>query len=144
MLPILGVIDREKKRFSIFVPRGRGAKGGWALMVEALREIESILDRQVRQKDKDKFWKPMLGKSFAEVVKQNCSIGEEVARVKVDNRALSVNLEKLAHCLVGCWDPMLGGGGRFEKLGDPNGKIVGAKGQFRPGQTGRRKGITGI
>ena len=72
----LGVIDREKKRFSIFVPRGRGAKGGWALMVEVLREIESILDRQVRQKDKDKFWKPMLGKSFAKVVKQNRSIGE--------------------------------------------------------------------
>ncbi|RVW98076.1 hypothetical protein CK203_029007 [Vitis vinifera] len=147
----LGVIDREKKRFSIFVPRGRGAKGGWTLMVEALREMESISGGQVRQKDKDKFWIPMLGKSFAEVVKQNRSTGEEVARVKVDNRALCVNLEKLAHCLVGCWNPMLGGrrgggggGGRFKKLGDPNGKIVGAKGQFRLGQTGRRQGIIGI
>ncbi|CBI16927.3 unnamed protein product, partial [Vitis vinifera] len=71
-----------QSRFSIFVPRGRGAKGGWTLMVEVLREMESISGGQVRQKDKDKFWIPMLGKSFAEVVKQNRSTGEEVARVK--------------------------------------------------------------
>ena len=106
----LGVTDWEKKRFSIFIPRGKGAKGGWTLMVEALREMESIPGGQVRQKDKDKFWIPMLEKSFAEVVKQNRNTGEEVARVKVDNRALCVNLEKLAHCLVGSWNPMLGGG----------------------------------
>ena len=104
----LGVIDREKKRFSIFVPRGRGAKEGWALLVEVLREVESASDRQVRQKDKEKLWKPLWGKSFVEVVKQNRSNREEVVRVKVDNRAISVSLEKLAHCLVGCWDPLLG------------------------------------
>ena len=98
----LRVIDREKKRFNIFVPRGRGAKGGWTLLVEALREMESFSGRQARQKDKDKCWSPMRGKSFAEVVKQNHSTGEEVARVRVDNSALCVNLEKLAHCLVGC------------------------------------------
>ena len=96
----LGVIDREKKRFSIFIPRGRGAKGGWALLVEALREMESASDRQVRQKDKEKLWKPLVGKSFAEVVKQNRNNGDEVVRVKVDNRALSVSLEKLPIALL--------------------------------------------
>ena len=106
----LGVLDREKKRFNIFVPRGRGAKGGWSLLVEALREIESISGRQVRQQDKEIFRSPLRGKSFAEVVKQNHSIGEEVARVRVDNSALCVNLEKLAHCLVGCWNSTRGGG----------------------------------
>ena len=50
----LGVVDREKKRFSIFVPKGRGAKGDWALMVEALREVEAASERQVRHKDKEK------------------------------------------------------------------------------------------
>ena len=104
----LGVVDREKKIFSIFIPKGRGAKGGWALLLEALRGVDVASERQVRQKDKEKPWKPLLGKSFAEVVKQPCSNGEAVVRVEVDNRDLSQNLKKLAHCLVGCWDPKLG------------------------------------
>ena len=41
----LGVVDREKKRFSIFVPKGRGAKGGWALLLEALRGVEVASER---------------------------------------------------------------------------------------------------
>ncbi|RVX00121.1 hypothetical protein CK203_026740 [Vitis vinifera] len=67
----LGVVNQEKKRFSIFVPKGRGAKGGWALLLEALQGVE------VASK----------------------SNGEAVVRVKVDNRVLSQNLKKLAHCL---------------------------------------------
>ena len=126
----LGVIDREKKRFSIFIPRGKGAKGGWALLVEALREMEPASDRQVRQKDKEKLWKPMLGKSFAEVVKQNLSIEEEVVRVKVDNRALGVSLEKLAHCLVGCWDPLPGKGEDLRSWGTQMAKLWGLKGNL--------------
>ena len=104
----LGVVDREKKISSIFIPKGRGAKGGWALLLEALRGVDVASERQVRQKDKEKPWKPLLGKSFAEVVKQPCSNGEAVVRVEVDNRDLSQNLKKLAHRLVGCWDPKLG------------------------------------
>ncbi|RVW96968.1 hypothetical protein CK203_032366 [Vitis vinifera] len=77
--------------------------------------MESISGRQVRQKDKEIFWSPLRGKSFAEVVKQNHSIGEEVARVRVDNSALCVNLEKLAHCLVGCWNSTRGGGEDLRK-----------------------------
>ena len=126
----LGVINREKKIFSIFVPRGRGAKGGWALLVEALREVESASDRQVRQKDKEKLWKPLLGKSFVEVVKQNCSNGEEVVRVKVDNRALSVSLEKLAHCLVGCWDPLPRREEDLRSWGTQMAKLWGLKGNL--------------
>ena len=104
----LGIVDREKKKFSIFVPKGRGAKRGWALLLEALQEVDVASERQVRQKDKEKSWKPLLGKSFVEVVKQPCNNGEAVVRVEVDNRDLSQNLKKLAHCLVGCWDPKLG------------------------------------
>ena len=126
----LGVLDREKKRFNIFVPRGRGAKGGWSLLVEALREMESISGRQVRQKDKEIFWSPLRGKSFAEVVKQNHSIGEEVARVRVDNSALCVNLEKLAHCLVGCWNSTRGGGEDLRSWGTQMSKLWGLKGNL--------------
>ena len=35
----LGVADLERKRFSVFIPKGRGAKGGWASMVETLRRL---------------------------------------------------------------------------------------------------------
>ena len=45
----LGVIDRAKNRFSIFVPKGRGAKGGWVLLAEALREMESSPGGQARR-----------------------------------------------------------------------------------------------
>ncbi|RVW40080.1 hypothetical protein CK203_081928 [Vitis vinifera] len=62
-----------KKRFSIFIPKGRGAKGGWILLAEALREMESRPGGQAGQEDKGKLWIPMWGKSFAEVVKQKCS-----------------------------------------------------------------------
>ncbi|KAL6350788.1 hypothetical protein AAG906_031374 [Vitis piasezkii] len=78
--------------------------------------MESISGRQARQKDKEIFWSPLRGKSFAEVVKQNHSTGEEVARVRVDNSALCVNLEKLAHCLVGCWNSTRGGGEDLRSL----------------------------
>ena len=33
----LGVVDLENKRFNIFIPKRRGAEGGWALMVEMLQ-----------------------------------------------------------------------------------------------------------
>ncbi|RVX14482.1 hypothetical protein CK203_017163 [Vitis vinifera] len=57
---------------------------------------------------KGKVMETLVGQILREVVKQPCSNGEAVVRVKVDNRVLSQNLKKLAHCLVGCWDPKLG------------------------------------
>ncbi|WJZ93090.1 hypothetical protein VitviT2T_012052 [Vitis vinifera] len=126
----LGVTDREKKRFSIFVPKGKGTKGGWAFLVEALREMEPVSDGQKRQQDKEKLWCPILGKSFVEVVKQNCRSGEKVVRVKIDNRPSGVRLEKLAHCLVGSWDPMLGRGDDLRSWGTQMSKLWGLKGNL--------------
>ena len=126
----LGVTDREKKRFNIFVPKGKGTKGGWALLVEALREMEPGSDGQKGQQVKEKCWSPMLGKSFAEVVKQNCRSGEEVVRVKIDNRPSGGRLEKLAQCLVGSWDPMLGRGDDLRSWGTQMSKLWGLKGNL--------------
>ena len=92
--------------------------------------MEPVSDRQKRQQDKEKFWSPMLGKSFAEVVKQNRSIGEEVVWVKIDNRPSGVRLEKLAHCLVGSWDPMLGRGEDLRSWGIQMSKLWGLKGNL--------------
>ncbi|RVW17081.1 hypothetical protein CK203_076002 [Vitis vinifera] len=93
----LGVIDRAKKRFSIFVPKGRGAKGGWILLAEALREMESSPGGQADKRTRTNL-DTHVGKSFAEVVKQKCSTGDEVVRVKVD-KSYKANLEKLNHAL---------------------------------------------
>ncbi|RVX07640.1 hypothetical protein CK203_025236 [Vitis vinifera] len=59
---------------------------------------------QRSQQVKEKCWSSMLGKSFADVVKQNRSC-EEVVRVKIVNRPSGGRLEKLAQCLVGSWGP---------------------------------------
>lgn len=32
----LGVVDLEKKKFNIFIPKGRGVKGGWSSMAKTL------------------------------------------------------------------------------------------------------------
>ena len=40
----LGVVDMENKNASIFIPKGRGAVGGWTSMIEALRRLS--IDRK--------------------------------------------------------------------------------------------------
>ncbi|RVW54809.1 hypothetical protein CK203_071642 [Vitis vinifera] len=65
-----------------------------------MREMEPGSDGQKGQQVKEKCRSPMLGKSFAEVVKQNRRSGEEVVQVKIDNRPSGGRLEKLAQCLA--------------------------------------------
>ena len=48
---------------------------------------------------------PILGKSYAEVVKLQNRKGRSVARVEVNHKDLNQNLKRLDHCLVGSWDP---------------------------------------
>ncbi|RVW60546.1 hypothetical protein CK203_061454 [Vitis vinifera] len=68
---IEGLIGKRRGSVSLFPEaeeqKGLGPLGGGAA------EMESIPGGQARQEDKDKFWIPMLGKSFAEVVKQNAA-----------------------------------------------------------------------
>ena len=101
----LGVVDLEKKRFNIFIPKGRGVKGGRASMAETLRCLGVATERKESQKDEVMPSRPILGKTFAEVVKLPRRKGRVVARVEVSKKDLSRNLNKLAHCLVGSWDP---------------------------------------
>ncbi|RVW28013.1 hypothetical protein CK203_106193 [Vitis vinifera] len=42
----LGVVDSKKKRYNICIPKGRGEKGGWLSMVEALRKLDDSLDKK--------------------------------------------------------------------------------------------------
>ncbi|RVW53725.1 hypothetical protein CK203_068963 [Vitis vinifera] len=116
MVPSIGVMIGQRRAFSIFIPKGRGAKGGWILLAEApLCEMESRPGGQAGQEDKGKLWIPMWGKSFAEVVKQKCSNGDEVVR---RSRASSCDWKNGAKERDGC----VGGRERKER---PVVRIVG-------------------
>ena len=43
----LGVVDLERKSFSIFLPRGRRDKRGWTAMVEMIRQMEELAGRRM-------------------------------------------------------------------------------------------------
>ncbi|KAL6324765.1 hypothetical protein AAG906_018292 [Vitis piasezkii] len=101
----LSVVDLESKRFSIFIPKGRGVKGGWSLMAKTLRSLGVVMDRKERQQVDARLPEPDLRKSSAEVEQTQRSKGKAVAKVKIRKEALSSNLNKLTHCLVGFWNP---------------------------------------
>ena len=42
----LGVVDLERKRFCIFLLRGRRDKRGWTAMVEIIRQMEELVGRR--------------------------------------------------------------------------------------------------
>ncbi|RVW74016.1 hypothetical protein CK203_055875 [Vitis vinifera] len=56
----LGVVDLEKKRHSIIIPKGRGEKGGWVTMAEKLHKWEVSWEegaQAVRVGGGNLFWK---------------------------------------------------------------------------------------
>ncbi|RVW55331.1 Transposon TX1 uncharacterized 149 kDa protein [Vitis vinifera] len=112
----------KRKDLTSLYPKAKEQKGVGALLVEVLREMEPGSDGQRNQQLKEKCWSPMLGKSFADVVKQNRSC-EEVVRVKIVNRPSGGRLKKLAQCLVGSWDPMLGRGDDLRSWGTQMSKL---------------------
>ena len=78
----LDVVDLENKRFSIFIPKGRGAKGGWVLMVETLRRLGCANGGMISQKEEEPRLKPSMVKTFAEVVKM--PRGKDRATIRVE------------------------------------------------------------
>ncbi|RVX23154.1 hypothetical protein CK203_000908 [Vitis vinifera] len=98
-------IEVEKKKGKVqatIVERKRGVSSWIKLGPESLGIFIECLESQ---KDEVMPSRPILGKTFAEVVKLPRRKGRAVARVEVSKKDLSRNLNKLAHCLVGSWDP---------------------------------------
>ena len=126
----LGVEDLEKKRFNIFIPKGRGGKGGQVAMVETLRALGVATERKESQEDEAMPLVPSLGKSFAEVVKLQNRNGRLVARVEVSHTDLSRNLKRLDHCLVSLWDPKSVKGDDLRSWGNQMARSWGLKGNL--------------
>ncbi|RVX00250.1 hypothetical protein CK203_026628 [Vitis vinifera] len=61
LFPAIRVVDSEMKRYSICIPKGRGDKGGWLAMVEALRKLDNSFDKKEQQQEER-----VLGRSFAD------------------------------------------------------------------------------
>ena len=108
----LGVVDIEKRKYSICIPKGKGEKGGWLAMMEAFRKLDVSYDKK-EQKQEERG----AGKSFVEMVKRPWNRGYKMLRVEVKEDKISRNLSRLEHCLIGTWIPSVAGGEDLERMG---------------------------
>ena len=100
----LGVADLERKRFSVFIPKGRGVKGGWASMVEVLRSLGCEEGNFNNQKEDVSRPKPNMVKTYMEAIKVAKEKERTAVRVDVTKEEVGRNLSKLDHCIVGTWN----------------------------------------
>lgn len=56
----LGVANSERKRFSIFIPKGKGDKGGWVIMAEKLQQMEGVFGRKPNKQEARVVGKPVV------------------------------------------------------------------------------------
>lgn len=130
----LGVVDLEMKRYSICIPKGKGDKGGWMAMVEALHLMDPNMDKKVQQEATRTMGRPsqelVKGRSFADMVKGGWNKGSKKIRVEVGQEECCRNLSRLEHCLIGKWSPSNTIGGDLEHMGREMAKIWGLKGKM--------------
>ena len=105
----LGVVDLEKKRHSIIIPKGRGEKGGWVAMEEKLQQIGAFIGRKEHKQSKWGGGKLVLERSYTEVVKRQKNRDKNLVRMEVRKEEIQNNLRKLDHCIIGSWDPSSAG-----------------------------------
>ena len=132
----LGVVDSKKKRYNICIPKGRGEKGGWLSMVEALRKLDDSLDKE-EQKQEER----ASGKSFADMVKGSWNKGSNTLRVEVKGEEITRNLSRLEHCLIGSWNPSSAEGEDLERLGWVMAKSWGLKGKLGLASLGKGRAL---
>ncbi|KAJ9686979.1 hypothetical protein PVL29_015719 [Vitis rotundifolia] len=137
----LGVVDPEGKRYSIFIPKGKGAKGGWASLMEALQSLDVVSGKSGNKKVEVRSSKSLLGKTFAVVVRNPSCEEKTMARVVIGKNDISRNVEKLSHCLVGFWDPNSRRGDDLRGWGTQMAKIWGLKGNLGLAKLERGKAL---
>ncbi|RVW65712.1 hypothetical protein CK203_050207 [Vitis vinifera] len=117
---------KEKGRnFSL----GKGGKGGWSAMVEALYQLDNSIINKEKQEEMRvrgrQCTEMTKGRSFADAVKGGWNKESKIIRVEVAREELSRNLSRLEHCLIGSWSPNNTTGETLETLGGEMAKAWG-------------------
>ena len=120
----LGVTDMEKRIFSICIPKGRGEKGGWASMVESLRNVGFWFDKKENNQEVR-----ATGKSYVEVAKGPRCRDVTRVRVEVKGEEIRSNVSRLEHCSVEKWNPRSAREEDLERLGWSMASAWGLKGK---------------
>ncbi|RVX02554.1 hypothetical protein CK203_016400 [Vitis vinifera] len=126
----LEVVDLEKKRHSIIIPKGRGEKGGWVTMAEKLQQMGGFSGRKEQKQSEWGGGKLGLEISYAEMVKRQKNRDRKLARMEVRKEEIQNNLRKLEHCIIGSWESSSAGGEDLETLGRTMAKVWGLKGNL--------------
>ena len=99
-------------------------------MVEMLWKMGVVTGRKESKQEELAPVKPILERSYGEVVKMPRSKGKNLVMVEVREEEISRNLSKLEHYLIGCWNPSSARGEDLEKLGILMAKAWGLKGKL--------------
>ena len=113
----LGVVDLERKRFCIFIPRGRGDKRGWTTMAEKIHQMEGSIGRRANMQEARVAGKSAPENSYAAAVKRTSWNDSNSINVKVKREETIGNLQKLEHCIVASWKSRIEGEEDLERLG---------------------------
>ena len=135
----LRVIDSERKQYNIYILKGRGEKGGWASMAENLQLKGGSIGRKDNIQEEKVGGNFALGRTYAEMVKRPIWRDKNSVKVEVRREEIHRNLRKLEHCIVGSWNPRLGGGEDLEKLGRLLANSWGLKGSLGLARLERNK-----
>eukprot|EP00261_Vitis_vinifera_P017602 XP_010647349.1 PREDICTED: uncharacterized protein LOC104878512 [Vitis vinifera] len=141
----VGVVDEVSKRYNICIPKGKGSKGGWTAMVEALCQLGIIADRKVQQEGTRisgrRSPEKVKGRSFVDMVKAWGDKEPSPIRVEVGREEISSNISRLEHCLIGNWNPNNEIGEDLENLGWKMAKAWGLKGKMGIASMGKGRAL---
>ncbi|RVW23311.1 hypothetical protein CK203_095503 [Vitis vinifera] len=84
----LGVVGLERKRFCIFLPRGRRGKRGWTAMVEMVRQMEEMAGRRTEVQEVRTVGKANPAKSYIEAVRRTNWDGLNAIKMRLQGRRL--------------------------------------------------------
>ena len=84
----------ERKQYSIYIPKGRGEKEGWASMAENLQLLRRSIGRKDNIQEEKVGGNFAVKRTFAEVVKRPICRDKSLVNVDVRREEIHRNLKK--------------------------------------------------
>ena len=137
----LGVVGLERKRFCIFLPRGRRGKRGWTAMVEMVSQMEEMAGRRTEVQEVRTVGRANPAKSYVEAVRRTNWDGLNAIKMRVTREEIAGNLQKLEHCLVVSWKSEKEEEDDLERLGSLWANSWGLKGKLGLAKLERGKAL---